>query len=187
MKVLPEKGEGLCVRRLHGTGVLPCHPGHCPGRCPLVHTDRRSFPSRLSPSVTAACGGNLTGPAGVILSPNYPQPYPPGKECDWTITVNPDFVIALIFKRYRPPGAGLLRRTASALLRLPPPDPRGCPVLRPARRGSGSEGGRRAAAAAPEPAASPWGRPARCVRAPAARRAPLPDGVPHARGPREKV
>lgn len=51
-------------------------------------------------SVTAACGGNLTGPAGVILSPNYPQPYPPGKECDWRIKVNPDFVIALIFKRY---------------------------------------------------------------------------------------
>lgn len=50
--------------------------------------------------VTAACGGNLTGPAGVILSPNYPQPYPPGKECDWRIKVNPDFVIALIFKRY---------------------------------------------------------------------------------------
>lgn len=50
-------------------------------------------------SVTAACGGNLTGPAGVILSPNYPQPYPPGKECDWRIKVNPDFVIALIFKR----------------------------------------------------------------------------------------
>lgn len=51
-------------------------------------------------TVTAACGGNLTGPAGVILSPNYPQPYPPGKECDWRIKVNPDFVIALIFKRY---------------------------------------------------------------------------------------
>jgi len=50
--------------------------------------------------VTAACGGNLTGPAGVILSPNYPQAYPPGKECDWRIKVNPDFVIALIFKRY---------------------------------------------------------------------------------------
>ncbi|KAF5922481.1 hypothetical protein HPG69_009527 [Diceros bicornis minor] len=48
----------------------------------------------------SACGGNLTGPAGVILSPNYPQPYPPGKECDWRIKVNPDFVIALIFKSF---------------------------------------------------------------------------------------
>ena len=47
----------------------------------------------------ATCGGNVSGPSGVILSPNYPQPYPPGKECDWRIRVNPDFVIALIFKR----------------------------------------------------------------------------------------
>lgn len=54
----------------------------------------------LSPYMTATCGGNVTGPSGVILSPNYPQPYPPGKECDWRIRVNPDFVIALIFKRY---------------------------------------------------------------------------------------
>ena len=53
-----------------------------------------------APRVTATCGGNVTGPSGVILSPNYPQPYPPGKECDWNIKVNPDFVIALIFKRY---------------------------------------------------------------------------------------
>lgn len=50
----------------------------------------------LSP---ATCGGNVSGPSGVILSPNYPQPYPPGKECDWRIRVNPDFVTALIFKR----------------------------------------------------------------------------------------
>uniref|UniRef100_A0A3B3Z7Q9 CUB domain-containing protein n=1 Tax=Periophthalmus magnuspinnatus TaxID=409849 RepID=A0A3B3Z7Q9_9GOBI len=47
----------------------------------------------------ATCGGNVSGPSGVILSPNYPQPYPAGKECDWRIRVNPDFVIALIFKR----------------------------------------------------------------------------------------
>jgi hypothetical protein len=51
----------------------------------------------------------VTGPAGVILSPNYPQPYPPGKECDWRIKVNPDFVIALIFKRYVTPA--MLRGT----------------------------------------------------------------------------
>ncbi|MGH0144612.1 UNVERIFIED_CONTAM: hypothetical protein FKN15_003784 [Acipenser sinensis] len=50
--------------------------------------------------IKTTCGGNVTGPAGVILSPNYPQPYPPGKECDWRIKVNPDFVIALIFKSF---------------------------------------------------------------------------------------
>lgn len=57
------------------------------------------FPPHCSLSSSATCGGNVSGPSGVILSPNYPQPYPPGKECDWRIRVNPDFVIALIFKR----------------------------------------------------------------------------------------
>lgn len=62
------------------------------------------FSLAVSPPLTvclslATCGGNVSGPSGVILSPNYPQPYPAGKECDWRIRVNPDFVIALIFKR----------------------------------------------------------------------------------------
>lgn len=67
--------------------------------CSALWISALIFPLWLC-SMTAACGGNLTGPAGVILSPNYPQPYPPGKECDWRIKVTPDFVIALIFKRY---------------------------------------------------------------------------------------
>lgn len=44
----------------------------------------------------------MTGPAGVILSPQYPEPYPPGKECDWQLTVSPDYVIALVFHTYVP-------------------------------------------------------------------------------------
>lgn len=51
---------------------------------------------------SAPCGGDLTGPSGVILSPNYPEPYPPGKECDWKVTVSPDYVIALVFNTYVP-------------------------------------------------------------------------------------
>lgn len=72
-----------------------------PGGCRQARLSSNIFPWFCS--VTAACGGNLTGPSGVILSPNYPQPYPPGKECDWRVKVNPDFVIALIFRRYVPP------------------------------------------------------------------------------------
>ncbi|NWY07496.1 CSMD1 protein, partial [Nothoprocta ornata] len=68
--------------------------GHIPGNLTCDYIPVSFF------IVTAACGGNLTGPAGVILSPNYPQPYPPGKECDWRIRVNPDFVIALLFKSF---------------------------------------------------------------------------------------
>uniref|UniRef100_A0A8C4QEE5 CUB and Sushi multiple domains 3 n=1 Tax=Eptatretus burgeri TaxID=7764 RepID=A0A8C4QEE5_EPTBU len=52
------------------------------------------------PSCIAPCGGNLTGPSGLILSPNYPQPYPHGKECDWYITMAPENVISLNFIRF---------------------------------------------------------------------------------------
>lgn len=38
----------------------------------------------------------------MILSPQYPEPYPPGKECDWKLTVSPDYVIALVFNMYVP-------------------------------------------------------------------------------------
>lgn len=38
----------------------------------------------------------------MILSPQYPEPYPPGKECDWKLTVSPDYVIALVFNTYVP-------------------------------------------------------------------------------------
>lgn len=47
----------------------------------------------------APCGGNLTGPSGMILSPDYPEPYPHGRECDWTVSVTPDYVIALSFNQ----------------------------------------------------------------------------------------
>lgn len=47
----------------------------------------------------APCGGNLTGPSGMILSPDYPEPYPHGRECDWMVTVTPDYVIALSFNQ----------------------------------------------------------------------------------------
>ncbi|XP_037549410.1 CUB and sushi domain-containing protein 1 [Nematolebias whitei] len=65
-----------------------------------VRMDNRFYWQPDPPTCMATCGGNVSGPSGVILSPNYPQPYPAGKECDWRIRVNPDFVIALIFKSF---------------------------------------------------------------------------------------
>lgn len=50
-------------------------------------------------SIKAPCGGNLTGSSGFILSPNFPHPYPHSRDCDWTITVNTDYVISLAFIR----------------------------------------------------------------------------------------
>ncbi|MGH0157496.1 UNVERIFIED_CONTAM: hypothetical protein FKN15_052472 [Acipenser sinensis] len=75
--------------------------------------------SGFSIQFSTTCGGNVTGPVGVILSPNYPQPYPPGKECDWRIKVNPDFVIALIFKRLQVVLALVLQlRSQSSIMKV---------------------------------------------------------------------
>lgn len=35
----------------------------------------------------AMCGGELTAVAGVILSPNWPEPYAEGEDCIWRVHV----------------------------------------------------------------------------------------------------
>lgn len=39
---------------------------------------------------TAQCGGDLSGPGGVILSPNWPEWYGEGEDCNWKIHVDED-------------------------------------------------------------------------------------------------
>jgi CUB/sushi domain-containing protein len=41
------------------------------------------------------CGGNLSGPSGTILSPNYPNNYGNNIYCEWTITARPGASITL--------------------------------------------------------------------------------------------
>ncbi|MBZ3876498.1 CUB and sushi domain-containing protein 1 [Sciurus carolinensis] len=101
---MPQNGTRYGDSREPGdTITYQCDPGYqLQGQAKItcVQLNNRFFWQPDPPTCIAACGGNLTGPAGVILSPNYPQPYPPGKECDWRVKVNPDFVIALIFKSF---------------------------------------------------------------------------------------
>ncbi|XP_075853394.1 CUB and sushi domain-containing protein 1 isoform X2 [Microcebus murinus] len=101
---MPQNGTRYGDSREAGdTVTFQCDPGYqLQGQAQItcVQLNNRFYWQPDPPTCIAACGGNLTGPAGVILSPNYPQPYPPGKECDWKIKVNPDFVIALIFKSF---------------------------------------------------------------------------------------
>nr|XP_055205502.1 CUB and sushi domain-containing protein 1 isoform X1 [Gorilla gorilla gorilla] len=101
---MPQNGTRYGDSREAGdTVTFQCDPGYqLQGQAKItcVQLNNRFFWQPDPPTCIAACGGNLTGPAGVILSPNYPQPYPPGKECDWRVKVNPDFVIALIFKSF---------------------------------------------------------------------------------------
>ncbi|XP_032960426.1 CUB and sushi domain-containing protein 1 [Rhinolophus ferrumequinum] len=101
---MPQNGTRYGDSREPGDTVsFQCDPGYqLQGQAKItcVQLNNRFFWQPDPPTCIAACGGNLTGPAGVILSPNYPQPYPPGKECDWRIKVNPDFVISLMFKSF---------------------------------------------------------------------------------------
>ncbi|EGW04520.1 CUB and sushi domain-containing protein 3 [Cricetulus griseus] len=87
---------------LHGSSLLKCMTG-----------ERRAWDYPL-PSIIAECGGRFKGESsGRILSPGYPFPYDnnlrclwiievdPGnivsRDCDWTISVNTDYVISLAF------------------------------------------------------------------------------------------
>ncbi|XP_073531495.1 CUB and sushi domain-containing protein 1 isoform X2 [Phyllobates terribilis] len=101
---IPQNGTRYGDSREPGDTInFQCEPGYqLQGQAKItcVQLNNRFFWQPDPPTCIAACGGNLTGPAGVILSPNFPQPYPAGKECDWRIKVNPDFVIALIFKSF---------------------------------------------------------------------------------------
>ncbi|ELW48605.1 CUB and sushi domain-containing protein 3, partial [Tupaia chinensis] len=83
--------------------VFQCDPGYAlqgSAEISCVKIENRFFWQPSPPTCIAPCGGDLTGPSGVILSPNYPEPYPPGKECDWKVTVSPDYVIALVFNTF---------------------------------------------------------------------------------------
>ncbi|XP_077127218.1 CUB and sushi domain-containing protein 3 isoform X7 [Ranitomeya variabilis] len=82
------------------TVIFQCDPGYelqGEERITCIQVDNRYFWQPSPPSCIAPCGGNLTGSAGFILSPNFPHPYPHSRDCDWTITVNPDYVISLAF------------------------------------------------------------------------------------------
>lgn len=48
-------------------------------------------------AATPGCGGELTGETGVVISPNYPNAYPPNVQCVWTITVPSTEVVTLNF------------------------------------------------------------------------------------------
>ncbi|CAG5895667.1 unnamed protein product [Menidia menidia] len=43
------------------------------------------------------CGEELTAPYGSINSPGYPGNYPPGRDCYWTVTVEPGLLIMFAF------------------------------------------------------------------------------------------
>lgn len=53
---------------------------------PGCSVGRGESPLSISP-ISAMCGGELSAMAGVILSPNWPEPYAEGEDCVWRVHV----------------------------------------------------------------------------------------------------
>ena len=45
-----------------------------------------------------ACGGLIINDLGVVMSPNYPNPYPVSTTCEWEIVTNIGSNISLAFE-----------------------------------------------------------------------------------------
>ncbi|XP_015256444.1 PREDICTED: seizure 6-like protein [Cyprinodon variegatus] len=77
-----------------GTVVqFTCDPGHSLEQGPPVIeciSARDPYWNDTEPICKAQCGGDLTGPGGVILSPNWPEWYGEGEDCSWRIHVGED-------------------------------------------------------------------------------------------------
>uniref|UniRef100_A0A7N6AY05 Seizure related 6 homolog (mouse)-like n=1 Tax=Anabas testudineus TaxID=64144 RepID=A0A7N6AY05_ANATE len=81
---------------LYGVGAVvqfTCDPGHSLEQGPPVIeciSARDPYWNDTEPLCKAQCGGDLTGPGGVILSPNWPEWYGEGEDCSWRIHVGED-------------------------------------------------------------------------------------------------
>uniref|UniRef100_A0A8C5ZX90 Seizure related 6 homolog like n=1 Tax=Marmota marmota marmota TaxID=9994 RepID=A0A8C5ZX90_MARMA len=74
-----------------GTVVeFSCDPGHSLEQGPAIIeciNVRDPYWNDTEPLCRAMCGGELSAMAGVVLSPNWPEPYAEGEDCVWKIHV----------------------------------------------------------------------------------------------------
>uniref|UniRef100_A0A8C3AH65 Seizure related 6 homolog like n=1 Tax=Cyclopterus lumpus TaxID=8103 RepID=A0A8C3AH65_CYCLU len=81
---------------LYGVGAViqfTCDLGHALEQGPPVIecvSARDPYWNDTEPLCKAQCGGDMTGPSGVILSPNWPEWYGEGEDCSWRIHVGED-------------------------------------------------------------------------------------------------
>ncbi|XP_061554875.1 seizure 6-like protein isoform X4 [Phycodurus eques] len=81
---------------LYGVGAVvqfTCDPGHALEQGPPVIeciSARDPYWNDTEPLCKAQCGGDLSGPGGIILSPNWPEWYGEGEECAWSVHVEED-------------------------------------------------------------------------------------------------
>ncbi|XP_061071622.1 seizure 6-like protein isoform X2 [Conger conger] len=85
----------------YGVGTVvqfSCDPGHSLEQGPPIIeciNSRDPYWNDTEPLCKALCGGDLSGPSGVILSPNWPEWYGEGEDCSWRIHVGEDKRILL--------------------------------------------------------------------------------------------
>ncbi|XP_077593449.1 seizure 6-like protein isoform X1 [Stigmatopora nigra] len=88
-----QNGNFTTSDHLYGVGAVvqfSCDLGHALEQGPPVIeciNARDPYWNDTEPICKAQCGGDLSGPGGVILSPNWPEWYGEGEECTWSIHV----------------------------------------------------------------------------------------------------
>uniref|UniRef100_A0A8C5NLT2 CUB and Sushi multiple domains 2 n=4 Tax=Passeriformes TaxID=9126 RepID=A0A8C5NLT2_JUNHY len=111
---IPQNGSRSGDSREAGDSItFQCNPGYTlqgEAQITCVQIQNRFFWQPDPPTCTGTGTEPWSGHRDTGLSPwtqscpgtqghrsMYPEPYPPGKECDWKLTVSPDYVIALVF------------------------------------------------------------------------------------------
>ncbi|KAL2099859.1 hypothetical protein ACEWY4_004253 [Coilia grayii] len=96
-----QNGNFTTTDLAYGVGAVvqfSCDPGHSLEQGPPVIeciNTRDPYWNDTEPLCKALCGGDLAGPSGVILSPNWPDSYGEGEDCSWRIHVGEDKRILL--------------------------------------------------------------------------------------------
>uniref|UniRef100_A0A674B172 Seizure 6-like protein n=1 Tax=Salmo trutta TaxID=8032 RepID=A0A674B172_SALTR len=91
-----QNGNFSTTDQVYGVGAVvqfSCDPGHSLEQGPPVIeciNARDPYWNDTEPLCKALCGGDLAGPGGVILSPNWPEWYGEGEDCSWRIHVGED-------------------------------------------------------------------------------------------------
>ncbi|XP_031658511.1 seizure 6-like protein [Oncorhynchus kisutch] len=91
-----QNGNFSTTDQVYGVGAVvqfSCDPGHSLEQGPPIIeciNARDPYWNDTEPLCKALCGGDLAGPVGVILSPNWPEWYGEGEDCSWRIHVEED-------------------------------------------------------------------------------------------------
>uniref|UniRef100_A0A8C2Z0K3 CUB and Sushi multiple domains 3 n=1 Tax=Cyclopterus lumpus TaxID=8103 RepID=A0A8C2Z0K3_CYCLU len=70
------------------TVSFQCDPGYRLSHDEPLVCEKNHFWSHPLPTCDASCGGDITGPGGIILSPGFPELYPNSLNCTWTVEVS---------------------------------------------------------------------------------------------------